>query len=97
MTLSETYGVPTTLQIAILRSKASGKSDIAAARELHISERTLRRNLGELAQCLGVAGRLALGIEVGRRGWLAGHSPHPMRDLLVPARGGPAPAPHDTG
>lgn len=61
---------PTSLQIAILRSKASGKCDNTTARELYISERTLRRHLDELARSLGVAGRLALGIEVGQRGWL---------------------------
>lgn len=61
---------PTSLQIAILRSKASGKCDNTTARELYISERTLRRHLDELARTLGVAGRLALGIEVGQRGWL---------------------------
>lgn len=70
--MSKTDVSPTSLQIAILRSKASGKDDAAAARELHISERTLRRHLDQLTRTLGVAGRLALGIEVGQRGWLSG-------------------------
>lgn len=62
--------VPTPFQLSILRQKASGKTDLAAARTLGVAERTIRRQIESLACLLAVSSRAALFVEVGRRGWL---------------------------
>jgi DNA-binding NarL/FixJ family response regulator len=62
--------IPTQLQLTILRAKASGKTDQAAARACKISERTLRRELSALASAVGVGCRMELLVETVRCGWL---------------------------
>lgn len=62
--------VPTPLQLKILRQKACGKTDFAAAHALGIGERTIRRQIESLIDALAVSNRAALFVEVGRRGWL---------------------------
>jgi DNA-binding CsgD family transcriptional regulator len=70
--------VPTLFQLKILRQKASGKTDRAAAHALGVGERTIRRQIESLIGVLAVSNRAALFVEVGRRGWLdliAGEDP----------------------
>ena len=62
--------VPTQFQLRILKQKAGGKTDSAAARELGVAERTIRRQIENLIGLLAVSNRAALFVEVGRRGWL---------------------------
>jgi DNA-binding CsgD family transcriptional regulator len=62
--------VPTPFQLQILRQKAEGKTDLAAARTLGVGERTIRRQIESLIDSLAVGNRAALFVEVGRRGWL---------------------------
>ncbi|HEY8475164.1 MAG TPA: hypothetical protein VIL37_21440 [Natronosporangium sp.] len=62
--------MPTPFQLRILREKASGKTDRAAAHALGVAERTIRRQIESLIDTLAVGSRAALFVEVGRRGWL---------------------------
>jgi DNA-binding NarL/FixJ family response regulator len=62
--------VPTPFQLRILRQKAGGKTDKAAARVLGVGERTIRRQIESLIGSLALGNRAALFVEVGRRGWL---------------------------
>jgi DNA-binding NarL/FixJ family response regulator len=62
--------VPTPFQLKILRQKAGGKTDSAAAHALGVGERTIRRQIDSLVGLLSVSNRAALFVEVGRRGWL---------------------------
>jgi DNA-binding NarL/FixJ family response regulator len=61
---------PTPFQLKILRQKAGGKTDRAAAHALGVGERTIRRQIESLIDSLAVSNRAALFVEVGRRGWL---------------------------
>lgn len=49
---------------------AAGMTDTAVARQLDISERTLRRRLKDLMDELGVDSRFAAGVRAVERGWL---------------------------
>ena len=66
---------PTALQREILVRLASGMTDTAAARELCIGVRTLRRQVALASIHLKVHSRLALGIAVERAGWLGADPP----------------------
>jgi DNA-binding CsgD family transcriptional regulator len=57
-------------QRVILRLLASGARDEAIARQLGISDRTLRRIVGELLDRLGAPSRFAAGVLAARHGWL---------------------------
>ena len=49
---------------------AAGMTDVAIARHLGISERTLRRRLKDLMDELGVDSRFVAGVRAAERGWL---------------------------
>jgi DNA-binding NarL/FixJ family response regulator len=49
---------------------AAGMTDVAIARHLGISERTLRRRLKDLMDELGVDSRFVAGVRAAARGWL---------------------------
>jgi DNA-binding CsgD family transcriptional regulator len=93
--------MPTSLQLAILHRKAAGLTDLATARALHVSERTVRRQLNGLVGTLGVRGRVELFIEVGRRGWLDAAVAGTATGLLAARTpsthrpGGPGPPGHE--
>ncbi|MFI6427875.1 LuxR C-terminal-related transcriptional regulator [Promicromonospora sp. NPDC050880] len=55
---------------ALLALLASGAKDEAIARELGLSERTLRRRSADLLRRLGAANRFQAGVQAVRRGWL---------------------------
>ncbi|MCP2266964.1 TrmB family transcriptional regulator [Promicromonospora thailandica] len=55
---------------ALLALLASGAKDEAIARELGLSERTLRRRTTDLLRRLGAANRFQAGVQAVRRGWL---------------------------
>ncbi len=63
-------GELTEQQRVILRLLASGARDEAIARQLGISDRTLRRIVGELLDRLGAPSRFAAGVLAARHGWL---------------------------
>ncbi|WP_244925358.1 LuxR C-terminal-related transcriptional regulator [Georgenia faecalis] len=49
---------------------ASGAKDETIARELGLSERTLRRRSSALLARLGAANRFQAGVQAARRGWI---------------------------
>ncbi len=55
---------------ALLALLGSGAKDEAIARELGLSERTLRRRSADLLRRLGAANRFQAGVQAVRRGWL---------------------------
>jgi DNA-binding CsgD family transcriptional regulator len=95
--------LPSPSQLAILRHKASGKTDEAIAKILGIAERTVRRQIESLIVKLAVNSRAQLFVEVGRRGWLEldldrhlPTQPPPPLDQLTTGRtiAEPVPVPH---
>jgi DNA-binding NarL/FixJ family response regulator len=55
---------------ALLHLLHAGLKDDAIARNLDISERTLRRRITELTTRLGASSRFQAGAQAVRRGWL---------------------------
>ncbi|MEV0893903.1 helix-turn-helix transcriptional regulator [Promicromonospora sp. MEB111] len=55
---------------ALLALLGSGAKDEAIARELGLSERTLRRRSADLLRRLGAANRFQAGVQAVRKGWL---------------------------
>ena len=55
---------------AILQLLNAGVTDDVIARQLGISERTVRRRVAELAARLGAGSRFQIGAQAVRRGWL---------------------------
>ena len=55
---------------ALLALLGSGAKDEAIARELGLSERTLRRRSADLMRRLGAANRFQAGVQAVRKGWL---------------------------
>jgi predicted DNA-binding transcriptional regulator len=55
---------------ALLALLGSGAKDEAIARELGLSERTLRRRSADLLRRLGAANRFQAGVQAVRRGWI---------------------------
>lgn len=55
---------------AILQCLNAGMKDDAIARQLGISERTVRRRVADLAARLGAASRFQIGAQAARRGWV---------------------------
>lgn len=55
---------------ALLALLSAGLKDEAIARQLQISERSLRRRMSVLLGRLGAASRFQAGVQAGRRGWL---------------------------
>lgn len=70
VTVEERGGGPTPDEIALLQVLARGAKDEAAARTVGVSVRTVRRMISSLSERLDANGRLALGAEAARRGWL---------------------------
>ena len=66
--------------IALLRALATGASDATTATRLGTSARTIRRRVAVLGQTLGVKGRFALGLAIGRLG-LIGNDPERMTTI----------------
>lgn len=61
---------PSAADRALLALLGSGAKDEAIARELGLSERTLRRRTTDLLRRLGAANRFQAGMQAVRRGWL---------------------------
>jgi DNA-binding CsgD family transcriptional regulator len=57
-------------RLEILRLSATGLKDVAIARALGLSARSVRRHMDALERRTGAPSRLALGVEAARRGWL---------------------------
>ena len=55
---------------AILQCLNAGMKDDVIARQLGISERTVRRRVADLAARLGAASRFQIGAQAARRGWV---------------------------
>jgi DNA-binding NarL/FixJ family response regulator len=55
---------------ALLALLGSGAKDETIARELGMSERTLRRRSADLLRRLGAANRFQAGVQAVRRGWI---------------------------
>ncbi|WGY02391.1 LuxR C-terminal-related transcriptional regulator [Nocardioides sp. QY071] len=55
---------------SLLTLLAAGLTDDAIARELGVSDRTVRRRLAHLQEVLGAASRFQLGVQAARNGWL---------------------------
>jgi len=61
---------PTSEDIAILSLFGAGAKDEVIARELGLSERTLRRRSADLLQRLGAGNRFQAGVQAAKRGWI---------------------------
>ncbi len=57
-------------QLAVLQLLAAGLTDVAIARKLEVSERTVRRMVAELIAGLGAESRFQAGVHAARRGWI---------------------------
>jgi len=67
-------------QRRVLRQAAAGHTESTIAARLHLSERTVRREIQDLCDAFGVNNRLALGIALGQLG---------LVDLDLAGRTGP--------
>jgi DNA-binding CsgD family transcriptional regulator len=65
-------GGPSDIQMRIIRLLAAGLKDDAVARHLHVSLRTVRRNLTALCDAVGVPTRFALATVAAERRWISG-------------------------
>jgi len=54
----------------LLTNLAAGLTDKAIARDLDVSERTVRRRISQLQELLGAQTRFQLGVQASRHGWL---------------------------
>lgn len=54
----------------LLTNLAAGLTDEAIARDLDVSERTVRRRISQLQELLGAQTRFQLGVQASRHGWL---------------------------
>jgi DNA-binding NarL/FixJ family response regulator len=54
----------------LIRLLASGLTDEAMARKLGISERTVRRRVGDITSVLGTDSRFQAGVRISQLGWL---------------------------
>lgn len=54
----------------LLTNLAAGLTDQAIARDLDVSERTVRRRISQLQELLGAQTRFQLGVQASRHGWL---------------------------
>lgn len=54
----------------LLTNLAAGLTDKAIARDLDVSERTVRRRIAQLQELLGAQTRFQLGVQATRHGWL---------------------------
>lgn len=54
----------------LLTNLAAGLTDRAIARDLDVSERTVRRRISQLQELLGAQTRFQLGVQASRHGWL---------------------------
>jgi len=54
----------------LLTLLASGRTDEAAARQIGVSVRHLRRRVARLMDLLGASSRFEAGAEAARRGWI---------------------------
>ncbi|MBY5162490.1 helix-turn-helix transcriptional regulator [Salsipaludibacter albus] len=54
----------------LLTNLAAGLTDKAIARDLEVSERTVRRRISQLQELLGAQTRFQLGVQASRHGWL---------------------------
>lgn len=61
---------PSAEDLAILGLFGAGAKDEVIARELGLSERTLRRRSADLLQRLGASNRFQAGVRAAKRGWL---------------------------
>lgn len=61
---------PTLVQRHILLLLADGTKDSAIARRLGVSERSVRRHVGSLAERAGASNRFTLALAAARLGWL---------------------------
>ena len=61
---------PSRADRALLALLGSGAKDETIARELGMSERTLRRRSADLLRRLGAANRFQAGAQAVRRGWI---------------------------
>jgi DNA-binding NarL/FixJ family response regulator len=56
---------------ALLSLLNAGLKDEAAARQLELSERTVRRRVADLVERLGATSRFQAGAQAVRRGWIS--------------------------
>ncbi|MEU7282846.1 helix-turn-helix domain-containing protein [Streptomyces sp. NPDC045431] len=66
-----TTGQPDKRQRAVLRLLAEGLTDEAVGRRLGVSDRTVRRLVGDLTVALGATSRFQVAVLAERAGWLA--------------------------
>jgi DNA-binding CsgD family transcriptional regulator len=64
-------GVPSDMQLLILRLLAAGMKDESIARHLGVSLRTVRRNLTTLCEAVGAPTRFTLATFAAEHGWVA--------------------------
>jgi DNA-binding CsgD family transcriptional regulator len=79
-------GVPSDMQLLILRLLAAGMKDESIARHLGVSLRTVRRNLTTLCEAVGAPTRFTLATFAAERGWIAASATTTHRDSANDAR-----------
>ncbi|MTD15665.1 hypothetical protein GIS00_17160 [Nakamurella sp. YIM 132087] len=66
----EADGLPSEMDLQVIRMLSSGVTDEVAARRLSVSERTFRRHVSALLTGLGATSRFQAGVKAVERGWI---------------------------